>query len=79
VVHGAPGTVQLRIAIASAELAIEIQDDGCAFNLGSATSGNGLVNMRSRIAEIGGHFDLTSAPGSGTTISIRLPLSALTK
>ena len=79
VVHGAPGTVQLRIAIASAELAIEIQDDGCGFNPGSATSGNGLVNMRSRIVEIGGRFDLTTAPGSGATVSIRLPLSALTK
>jgi len=35
---------------------------------------NGLRNMRARAAEMGCVFDVSSRPGSGTLICIRLPM-----
>ncbi len=78
--HGSPGIVRLGIAVESGECRVDIQDDGCGFDPALAsTSRHGLANMRARIAEIGGRMDLSSTPGSGTTVSIRLPLSSLKK
>lgn len=36
--------------------------------------GNGLVNMRERLARLGGQFTLHSNPGQGTRIELTLPL-----
>ena len=78
--HSSPGIVRLGIAVESGECRVEIHDDGCGFDPARAsTSRHGLENMRSRIAEIGGRVDLSSSPGSGTTVSIRLPLTSLKK
>jgi signal transduction histidine kinase len=32
------------------------------------SSGNGLTNMKKRLEEIGGTFELNSAPGEGTNV-----------
>jgi signal transduction histidine kinase len=78
--HSSPSIVRLGIALESGECRVEIHDDGCGFDPARAsTSRHGLANMRARIAEIGGRVDLSSAPGSGTTVSIRLPLTSLKK
>lgn len=36
--------------------------------------GNGLANMRERLAEAGGSCMIESTPGSGTTVRLRIPL-----
>jgi signal transduction histidine kinase len=36
--------------------------------------GNGLLNMRDRLAQLGGQFELETRPGHGATIRLRLPL-----
>lgn len=41
-----------------------------------ATPGNGLANMRNRMQEIGGGFELRSEPGQGTSITFRIKLKA---
>ncbi|HTH36935.1 MAG TPA: ATP-binding protein, partial [Pyrinomonadaceae bacterium] len=40
------------------------------------TQGMGLTGMRERAALIGGTLELESAPGSGTTIYVRVPAAA---
>ena len=35
--------------------------------------GNGLVNMRERIEQMGGRFDLSSQPGAGTKVEMTVP------
>lgn len=78
--HSSPGVVRLGITVASGECRVDIHDDGCGFDPASASKlRHGLENMRARIAEIGGRMDLSSAPGAGTTVSIRLPLTSLKK
>jgi signal transduction histidine kinase len=41
------------------------------------SSGNGLRNMRQRLAKLGGFCQVESAPGRGATIRFVLPLSQL--
>ena len=42
----------------------------------AATEGNGLVNMRQRLADIGGQCDVSSIVGQGTTVRLCTSLSS---
>jgi len=50
-----------------------IQSDGVSAN---ARGGNGLRNMRSRALELGGQIDIEPSPGSGTKLTLSIPLKA---
>ena len=53
----------------------EIQDNGTGFDLHANTDGHyGLKNMRKRVEDLGGTFDLTTRAGEGTGIRFQLPL-----
>lgn len=58
-------------------LLLEISDDGQGFDPDAASNGQGLTNLRERAAALGSVFQLRSAPGKGTTLSIFLPVRAL--
>jgi signal transduction histidine kinase len=70
----APVTVSLDADAHS--LRFSVRDDGPGFDPTrvAASEGSGLVGMRDRLAALGGGFEITSAPGAGTTISSCLPL-----
>jgi len=55
--------------------ALSVQDNGCGFDPTGLPSryGLGLGTMTERARSIGGRFRVTSAPGAGTTIELRLP------
>ena len=59
----------------------EILDDGRGFDLlnvrtdGDASRGLGLLGMQERAAQCGGHLEINSKPGRGTSIRIRIPLN----
>jgi PAS domain S-box-containing protein len=61
-------------------LAMIIEDNGVGFTLGASPDSNGrrlgLVGMRERAALIGGTFEIESGPENGTTVFVRVPLSA---
>jgi signal transduction histidine kinase/ligand-binding sensor domain-containing protein len=72
--HANAGTVKLRITMTGQLLEITIEDDGCGFENVPANNGaDGLYNMRHRIEEIGGTFQLKSEPRSGTKIVFTSP------
>src|SRR5215471_9713127 len=48
-------------------------DDGAGYDSRHTPMGSGLRNMADRLAALGGRLDIRSAPGSGTTVSGRLP------
>ena len=52
-----------------------IEDDGRGFGTGDKSSGLGLLGMRERIALVDGRLEVESTPGSGTTLSIEVPVS----
>ncbi len=56
-------------------LVLCFRDSGQGFQPNSQPAGRrGLVNMRNRIDKLGGSFDIQSAPGQGTEVTVRLPL-----
>ena len=70
--HACAGQVVLRVAATEDRIEIIIQDDGRGFNHApDNASADGLRNMRQRMEEIGGRFQVESKPGEGTRASVR--------
>jgi signal transduction histidine kinase len=60
-------------------LRAEVKDDGAGFTLPGAVAhgsrgGHGLLNMRSRAEQMGGTLEVRSTPGTGTVLSLSIPL-----
>lgn len=73
--HAAADKVQLRIRVEGTALRIAIEDDGHGFDVNRpGHSGNGLPNMRNRLATLGGRAQIASEPGKGTTVTLTLQL-----
>lgn len=74
--HSHGTEVWLRIACQDHQVTVQIEDNGCGFTPGQTTTGgNGLDNMRARLAENGGEARVTSAPGKGTRVLFTFPLA----
>jgi signal transduction histidine kinase len=73
---GEGATATVTVAEEEAALVFAVADTGAGFDLGSgAQHGHGFVNMSDRVGAIGGSIIVESAPGAGTTIRGRIPLS----
>jgi signal transduction histidine kinase/ligand-binding sensor domain-containing protein len=73
--HARPTEIRLTFKTDSAGFHLLIEDNGCGFDFAThPASGNGLLNMRKRIEDIGGHYQLISEAGMGTRIELRVPL-----
>ncbi len=70
--HAGAGSCHLSLALENGRLRLEIRDDGRGFDAGAAAERghHGLANMRARAEALGGTFDVTSAPGGGTSIIV---------
>ncbi len=61
-------------------LVMTIEDDGHGFDRKKYTSGSpkrslGLFGMRERASLLNGSVDIDSSPGTGTTVTVRIPLN----
>ena len=52
-----------------------VSDNGVGFDPSQTASGMGLANLTSRAERLGGEVQVKSAPGSGTIVEARLPIS----
>ncbi|MFF4016952.1 sensor histidine kinase [Streptomyces sp. NPDC001843] len=73
---GASAAVAIRLAYADAALTVRVEDDGRGFDPAVVRGGYGLAGLRARAAEVGGTVSVHSAPGDGTTVTVRLPVPA---
>jgi signal transduction histidine kinase len=72
---GAKVPVDLQLRYEPGALVLAVRDEGCGFDPGAvAGAGYGLPGLRARAAELGGSAGVRSAPGEGTTVSVRLPV-----
>jgi len=76
--HAQAGTVKVQLEYSRNELALEVRDDGRGFDAGSASAGSpaghyGLTGMRERAVAIGGSLEVSSEPGAGTMVRLRVP------
>jgi signal transduction histidine kinase len=73
--HSRATEVWLRVRCDNAELRVIIEDNGCGLPSGQPRTGHdGMANIRQRLERLGGHLDVTSEPGKGTTLAMRLSI-----
>jgi len=71
--HATAKMVRVALAQDSDGLSISIQDDGRGFDV-RKDKGVGLLGIEERVTVLGGRLEIDSRPGTGTTLSIWLPL-----
>ncbi len=73
--HAGASEVHIALGVEGATLELEITDNGRGLPPGAAAgTGNGLLNMRERMAAAGGTFDIGPADGGGTRVVFRAPV-----
>jgi signal transduction histidine kinase len=77
--HARATSAVVRVTCDDGFVTFRIEDNGCGFDLAKrlldADSGFGLHAMRERIESIGGALAVDSAPGRGTALIARVPVS----
>jgi signal transduction histidine kinase len=69
--------IAITVTYAPGELGVRISDNGEGFAVPEASqSGFGLTGMQARGERIGGTVTITSTPGAGTTVAVRVPTEA---
>jgi len=71
--HAGATIVELVVAQTNGEVELRVSDDGRGFDPTARGRGLGLVGMAERARLVGGELDVRSAPGGGTTITLRVP------
>jgi signal transduction histidine kinase len=72
--HAEASAAQVRVEADRDQVVLEVRDDGRGFDPAAGHPGHfGVDSMRSRAAEIGAKIAITSAPGSGTLVRVRVP------
>lgn len=72
------GARRVRVVLESdpdGGILVKVEDDGRGFDPSTVREGVGLSAMRERAREIGGELTVESAPGEGTRVIFRTPLS----
>ena len=73
---GRGAQVTLRLRQDQGSLGVRIADDGRGFDPALTPEGAGVQNIRERIEDLGGTFEVASSPGHGTVLTISLPWPA---
>jgi signal transduction histidine kinase len=72
--HARPTAIWVAADVVDGRLRLTVRDDG----IGGAdpANGSGLTGLTDRVEALGGTITMHSPPGEGTTLQVRLPLSA---
>jgi signal transduction histidine kinase len=70
--HANAETVVVSVEADRGVLSLSVRDDGAG---GANPNGSGLTGLRQRAEALGGTLNLTSPPGHGTRVDVRLPAS----
>lgn len=79
--HSGAAQASLRARVEGTSVLVKIEDDGRGFvpnkeiTTGQSAGGFGLIGMAERVRILGGTYTIDSAPGRGTVINIKLPIT----
>ena len=73
--HSNADHVKINMVSGSIGILLEIEDNGIGFDVKKISNkgGTGLYNIRERVNILNGQFNITSQPGTGTKIQVRIP------
>jgi signal transduction histidine kinase len=76
--HAGDADQSVRVRQADGSIVAEVSDTGGGFDLQTAGQDGqlGLVGMRERVELLSGTFDVDTAPGQGTRVSVTIPLES---
>jgi signal transduction histidine kinase len=82
--HARADHVTVTLTFAATQAKLEVEDDGIGFDVDSLSGpaaesgrGLGLLGMQERARLVGGQVSTQSEPGEGTTVSVSVPLPAI--
>ncbi len=71
--HAGPARARVNLRYGTADLELEITDDGVGAASAGPRNGHGLIGMRERVALHRGSLETGARPGGGYLVSVRLP------
>jgi signal transduction histidine kinase len=75
--HAKAHKVEVALRRRGKTLSLSVQDDGRGFSKRTRRpESHGLIGMRERAKLLGGHLEVSSAPGQGTRVTARVPAGA---
>ncbi len=80
--HARSKRATVRCAVSNDQLTLDVLDPGVGFEVNNISrlptrhGGFGLFSIRERLKLMGGHIDIHSVIGEGTTVRIRVPLKS---
>jgi signal transduction histidine kinase len=69
--------VSVNLSMEAGQLNFSVTDDGKGFDPASMPQGSGLQGMADRMEALGGSLEVRSEPGTGTTVTGRIPAGAM--
>jgi signal transduction histidine kinase len=74
--HSRASEAHVQLTGGQGVMRLAVTDAGCGFDAAAASSksGLGLISMRERVRLLRGTIDIESQPGTGTVISVSVPL-----
>lgn len=74
VAHSGSDRIMVEVGITPRELTAVIRDSGVGHDAAADVEGVGLDSISERAERLGGTFELSSEPGGGARVEVRLPL-----
>ncbi len=74
--HAHAKNVSVTLDFSAAEASLSVRDDGSGFDPAQVPAGThfGMIGQRERTAQMGGRLEISSSPGHGTELKVRIPI-----
>ena len=72
--HAQASEVTVGVQVQEAHLRLSIRDDGIGG--ANAAQGSGLIGLTDRVEALGGHLQVSSPPGIGTSLQLTIPIDS---